>query len=211
MNVLVIAPHPDDEAIGCGGTLCKHVRDGDRVVAVFLTSGELGLKQFAREKAWSIREKEARNAAKILGLAGTIFLRGPDWMIGSKTSEIAKLLQVVLQRESPGLIYVPHPLEWHPDHAAAIRIVRAALKGGGVTTPTLRGYEVWTPLSEFDHVEDITPVMPQKLRALRAHRSQLAEFDYVRAVRGLNEYRGALAAKSRFAEVFQTIELKIRR
>jgi hypothetical protein len=50
--------------------------------------------------------------------------------------------------------------------------------------------------------------MPKKLRALRAHQSQLNEFDYVRAVRGLNQFRGELAAKCRYAEVFQTISLR---
>ena len=71
----------------------------------------------------------------------------------------------------------------------------------------VRAYEVWAPLSEFDHVEDISRVMPRKLRALRAHSSQLKEFDYERAVRGLNQFRGALAAKCRYAEVFQTTSL----
>ena len=72
MKVLVIAPHPDDESIGCGGTICKHTRARDRVAAVYLTSSELGLKKVAREKAWNIREKEPRAAAKILGLAASV-------------------------------------------------------------------------------------------------------------------------------------------
>ena len=68
MKVLVIAPHPDDESIGCGGTVALHVQRGDTVNVVFLTSGELGLKQFPREKVWKIREAEADAACKVLGV-----------------------------------------------------------------------------------------------------------------------------------------------
>jgi LmbE family N-acetylglucosaminyl deacetylase len=104
------------------------------------------------------------------------------------------------------LIYLPHPAEWHPDHQAALPVVRAALRRTGLRAPILRGYEVWTPLTEHDHVENITSVMRHKLQAIRAHQSQLAgEFDYERAVIGLNQFRGALAGKCAYAEVFQTL------
>ena len=79
MNVVVIAPHPDDEAIGCGGSICLHHSRGDRVTAVFLTSGELGLKHLPADEACRIREAEARAAATILGIAAIDFLRLPDW------------------------------------------------------------------------------------------------------------------------------------
>src|SRR5206468_7486110 len=59
--------------IGCGGTICRHTSRGDRVVAVFLTSGELGLKRLPREQAWAVRETEARRAARILRIAQTEF------------------------------------------------------------------------------------------------------------------------------------------
>jgi N-acetylglucosamine malate deacetylase 1 len=116
-----------------------------------------------------------------------------------------------LKREMPEMIYLPHPLEWHPDHQAAWPIVQAALRQCRMAGIELRGYEVWTPLSLYDHVENISAVMPRKLRAVRAHRSQLAEFNYTRAVRGLNEYRGELAGRCRYAEVFQTLMWKPRR
>src|SRR5258708_34888718 len=79
MNILVIAPHPDDETLGCGGTLCLHARGGGRVTAVFLTSGELGLKQLPRREAHLVRERETVRAASILGLAQLHFLRCADW------------------------------------------------------------------------------------------------------------------------------------
>lgn len=202
MNILVIAPHPDDESIGCGGAVCLHTDRGDRVTAVFLTSGELGLKNLPREKAWAIREREARRAAKILGLADLFFLRQPDWFLGEHIDATAEKLFPILEGELPELIYLPHAAEWHPDHKAALPIVRGALEKIKIFSPILRTYEVWTPLPEHNHVEDISAVMPRKLRAIRAHRSQLQEFDYARAMRGLNQYRGVIAGKYSFAEVF---------
>jgi len=208
MNVLVIAPHPDDESIGCGGALCLHAGRGDRITAVFLTSGELGLKHLPRQDAWLTREREATRAAKILGIARMFFLRLADWFVCDAVEKGAAKLRPILKRAKPDLIYLPHEEEWHPDHKAALPLLRVALKDSPVATPTLRAYEVWTPLTAHDHVEDISAVMPRKLRALRAHRSQLREFDYVRAVSGLNQFRGALAARRPYAEVFQSVDLK---
>jgi N-acetylglucosamine malate deacetylase 1 len=205
MHVLVLAPHPDDEAIGCGGSVCLHVAKGDTVSVLFLTSGELGLKQLSRENAWKIREAEARKSCAILGITHTEFLRGPDWMITDAAKDFAPLLARTLCSTPPGLIYLPHPSDGHPDHQACLPLLRAALAKSVVIAPELRGYEVWTPLSQHDVVQDISAVMPRKLRALRAHRSQLHEFDYVRAVKGLNGYRGVLAARCAYAEVFQTL------
>jgi LmbE family N-acetylglucosaminyl deacetylase len=206
MNILVVAPHPDDEAIGCGGTLCKHSDRKDRTVVVFLTSGEMGLTRLPREQAWRTREGEAAKAVDILGVTEAKFLRLPDWHVGDYVEEGTKLLQPVLKREKPEIVYLPNPHEWHPDHRAAVTIVRSALRRSGVSTFVL-GYEVWTPIAEAHHTEDITKVMPRKLRAIRAHRSQLVEIDYVRATKGLNQYRGEMSSRFRYAEVFQRVEL----
>src|SRR5262249_31623279 len=146
---------------------------------------------------------EAAAAAEVLGLADLAFLRRPDWFVGEGVDEAAALLRPVLAREAPQFIYLPHDREWHPDHGAALAVVRAALRDSGIPVPDLLTYEVWTPLSEYDQVTDITPVMARKLRAVRCYRSQLAGFRYDRAVRGLNQYRGALAARCRYAEVFR--------
>ena len=72
---------------------------------------------------------------------------------------------------------------------------------------SLLTYEVWTPLTDYNHVEDITPVMSRKVKAIRSYGSQLKAFRYDRAVRGLNQYRGVLAARSTYAEVFGSAEL----
>lgn len=202
-NILVIAPHPDDEVIGCGGAIRLRVERGERVVVVFLTSGELGLKTLPRSEAWETREHEARRAARVLGLAQLHFLRQPDWMLGEHVPAAARLLRPILESERPKVIYLPHPGDGHPDHQATWPILRAALRRCRTLKPELLAYEVWTPLAHHDVVVNISRVMSRKLRALRAHRSQLTEFDYVSAVSGLNQFRGALAGKCRWAEVFQ--------
>jgi LmbE family N-acetylglucosaminyl deacetylase len=205
MNIVVIAPHPDDESIGCGGTLRLHAQRGDRVAVVYLTSGELGLKKLPRERAWDVREAEARKAATILGLAEPVFLRCPDWVLDEHLEAAASALVSSLKAERPEMVYLPHPLEWHPDHKAALPILWSAIDESGVSPATVRGYEIWTPMPDFDHVESIDTVMPIKLRAIRAYRSQLEQLPYDRAIRGLNEYRGAIAGRCRFAEVFKLI------
>src|SRR5688572_2608047 len=141
MNVVVIAPHPDDESIGCGGAICRHADAGDRVTAVFLTSGELGLKHLPREAAWQTREAEAKAAGKILGIAEMRFLRQPDWMLADVIHSAAAALAEVLTGERPELIYVPHPREWHPDHKAAGEILKQSLGICVLPVPEIRGYE----------------------------------------------------------------------
>jgi LmbE family N-acetylglucosaminyl deacetylase len=205
-SVLVIAPHPDDEAIGCGGTLCLHAQRGDRIQVAFLTSGERGIPGAAGPIAGAVREGEARAAGQVLGLDGIAFLRLPDLGLQERIGSAAQHLHEVLQSQPPGIIYLPHPEDDHPDHQAALPLVRAALaRFSGRTLPELRLYEVWSPMTRHGWAEDISPFMAQKLRAVRCYQSQLQLFRYDRAVQGLNRYRGCLAARCRYAEVFQDV------
>jgi len=203
---LVVAPHPDDEAIGCGGVICKQKARGEETAAVFLTSGEMGLKQHAAEVARQIREGEARRSAEVLGIAHCDFLRGPDWTLADALDSVVGPLAAVLREWQPDRIFLPHPNDAHPDHQAALPLVQRALAASGIAPPELLGYEVWTPLGSYDRVEDISEFMATKLQALKAHVSQLNFYNYPRAVEGLNCYRGALAARCAFAEVFATLE-----
>jgi LmbE family N-acetylglucosaminyl deacetylase len=203
-TVVVIALHPDDEAIGCGGTICLHRRRGDSVRVVFLTSGARGLEGVPEQTVRSIREAEAKEAGKALGVEGLGFLPLPDLGLGDHARAAADKLLEVLNEHPPDVIYLPHPNESHPDHAATLPIVRAALAEfrGRPQPPELRGYEIWNPLATCDWVEDISAVIRQKMGAVRCYRSQLRVFRYDRAARGLNQYRGVMGAGSRYAEAF---------
>jgi LmbE family N-acetylglucosaminyl deacetylase len=207
-RVLVIAPHPDDEAIGCGGAVCLHRRRGDPVHVVFLTSGERYTKDVPAETNRCLREAEAEQAGRVLDVQGLEFLRLPDLGLSESIDGTADRLRAVLDTRAPDVLYLPHPGESHPDHAAVLPIVCAALAGLSTLDrlPELRGYEVWSPLTRYHWVEDVSAVMAQKLRAVRCYRSQLRFFRYDAAVRGLNRYRGILGAGSRYAEAFVTLD-----
>jgi N-acetylglucosamine malate deacetylase 1 len=205
VNLLVIAPHPDDEAIGCGGAISLHIDRGDRVGVAFLTSGELGMADQPAPQSCAVREAEAENAAQVLGLSWIEFLRLPDQGLARQSAAASAALAPFIARHRPDVILLPHPEDQHPDHQASLPIARAALAATGVSAE-LRGYEVWTPLSCWHYVEDITAVMPRKLQAIACYRSQLLQFRYDRAAAGLNQYRGALAARSDYAEVMTWLD-----
>jgi LmbE family N-acetylglucosaminyl deacetylase len=201
MKVLVIAPHPDDESFGCGGALIRHAKEGDEIHVVYLSSGEYSLRHLDRENAWKIREREAESAAEVLGVTALTFLRQPDWFVGEKTEHAAERLARVLGDRHPDQVYLPHSGDWHPDHQAAEPIVARALTTIGVNLGVSRRYEVWTPLPAYDYVADITDLIETKLAALDCYRSQ-SYFKLGRAAEGLAAYRGAMATRTDYAEVF---------
>jgi N-acetylglucosamine malate deacetylase 1 len=202
MNILVIAPHPDDESIGCGGSICLHTDRGNRVRVVFLTSGELGLRGLPAGDAKRIREQEAERVAELLGVAALSFLRFPDGYLNTCISQAAQALRPILEHEMPRLIYLPHEYDSHPDHNIATSIVRAALVENRAIMPSLLGYEVWTPLYHYNYVVDITAAMSRKLRAIRRYRSQIMQHRYDRMSLELNRYRGHFAFRNNYAEAF---------
>jgi LmbE family N-acetylglucosaminyl deacetylase len=169
---------------------------------VFLTSGECGVAGVSPETAGAIRESEAKAAGEVLLLDRLEFLHLPDLGVADQIDSGAFRLRAILAALAPSVIYLPHPGEAHPDHQATLPLVRRALASGTVV-PELRLYEVWSPMTAHGWAEDISPFMRRKLRAVRCYQTQLETFRYDRAVRGLNQYRGCLAARCRYAEVFQ--------
>lgn len=201
-RVLVLSPHPDDESIGCGGTLLRHLESGANIRVVFLTSGEAGGHGRQATETLRIREEEAKAAAAILGLTDLEFWRQPDGGLRA-TGAVVERLRETLEKFRPETVYVTHDREMHSDHRASARLLRQALKGTQLK-PRVLMYEVWTPIQKINEIVDISPYMETKLRAVRAYRSQCAEVGFVAAVRGLNRYRGELHSwpGGDYAEVF---------
>jgi LmbE family N-acetylglucosaminyl deacetylase len=186
--VLVLAAHPDDEAIGCGGTVRRHVLDADRVSAVFLTSGEAG--GHGIDDPGGAREREARSAAAILGIEPIEFWHEPDGRLRARAALVERLAGE-LRRRRVSLLYAPHSEDDHADHRAAARIARGAVARAGRRIE-LRGFEIWSPLRTADHVVDISDVLEDKLRAIRAYRSQCDVMPFDEAFKGLARYRGEM-------------------
>lgn len=208
MHVLVITPHPDDEAIGCGGTLLRHVEHGDRVSVIFLTSGEKGGHGRREEETARLREQEARQAAVLLGIDAFEFWHLPDGGV-AVTEELVARVRERINSDEMQLIYVPHAGEMHADHQAAASLVGTAAKGLPTERrPEVRMYEVWTPLQEMDEIVDISSYMERKLAAVRAYASQCSVLRFDDAIAGLNRYRGEMHSwpGGDYAEVFLRME-----
>lgn len=202
-RVLVLSPHPDDETIGCGGTLLRHLAAGDDVRVVFLTSGERGGHGRSEAETIRVRESEARNAAKILGLHDLEFWHQPDGKLRA-TAALTARLKKTLKAFRPHIVYLPHDKEMHDDHRAAVRLLRKALALDARKPPDVLMFEVWTPTQQLDEIVDISEYMEKKLRAVHAYRTQCAVMGFVPAVRGLNRYRGEMHSwpGGDYAEVF---------
>ena len=207
-KVLVISPHPDDESIGCGGTLRKHIIEGDLVEVIFLTSGEKGGHGKPEEETVKTRENESVAAAGILEISKIEFWREPDGAFKATDANVQRLVEK-MQAFRPDVLYVPHQDEDHPDHREAAILVNKAVSliHCMIAKPNVWMYEVWTPIQHFDHIVDISPYVAIKRTAIRAHKSQCEVLDFEEAILGLNRYRGEMFSwpEGDYAEIFQKL------
>lgn len=197
-NVLVLAPHMDDETIGCGGTLALHAQRGARITVVFLTDGRNGSSEVntlygeqrerKQQELIELRTTEARAALQRLGAHRMICLDAEDGAL-EKCDWAAEKLRDVLLKQQPDLVYLPFYLEEHPDHRAASRVLLDAASGTSLQFQCM-GYEVWTPLFPNCLVR-IDATVEVKKQALREYASQLKQCDYLHASIGLNAHRSA--------------------
>jgi LmbE family N-acetylglucosaminyl deacetylase/GT2 family glycosyltransferase len=203
-RLLVLAPHPDDEVIGCGGLVALHLRDGRKVRVVVATDG--GQAGDPRE-----RQKESRAALASLGPAEIEFLNFPDRHLGENGGFAAALRDIMVDFQ-PDLIAVPGAIEIHPDHLALSHtlcdvIARDKALFADLAVARVAFYEVSHPLRPNTLV-DITSVADAKYAAIAMHTTQLAFRDYVSYARGLNAYRAmSLTPGVKYAEAYYVVPL----
>ncbi len=204
-RLLILAPHPDDEVIGCGGLLALHLRDGRSVRVLIATDGrEAG--DAAQREAESIR------ALASLGEVPVDFLHIPDRRLDADDKSLLDRIRSLLVEYRPDLIAVPSPAEIHPDHVALSRAFCSLIQSDSELFATLAVtrvafYEVSAPIRP-NALVDISAVAESKYDAIRTHESQIALRDYVAYARGLNAYRAmTLPPETAFAEAYWLIPL----
>ncbi|WP_028323417.1 PIG-L family deacetylase [Desulfatirhabdium butyrativorans] len=189
-RVLVLAPHPDDETIGCGGTLALHRLAGGPVRVVFLTDGSKGTadacvtaEQCARE-----RRQEALAACAALGISDVVFWDYEDRRLCDARCSLNRLIETI-EDFRPERIYVPSILEFHPDHRmTAFLIGDFASSVAGFDDVEIWMYEVNQPVC-VNTLVDISPVLDRKQSALACYASQLKVRPYDAVSLALNRFR----------------------
>lgn len=220
MNILIISPHPDDEVIGCGGTIIKHIENGDHVRLLYISSGgNLASEGFTGHERVITRENEAIECCKILGVDDFYFLKEKERYLQYTQRFIEKAV-LELRAFKPEIIYFPHSKESDADHRICFHVFNDACWLSTVPDfckesyevsihmPEIRLFEVWTPLEQFNLTSDISSQMNKKIKALEEYKSQLKSCRYDLAIKGLNLYRAIMGGRAKkFAEVFQVNHL----
>lgn len=185
-HVLVIFPHPDDEAFGVSGTITSYIKQGTPVTYACLTLGEmgrnLGKPPFAtRESLPDIRRKELKKAAETMGLTDLRMMGLRDKTLEFEDDdEMKNMVKNLLDELKPSVVISFYPgFAVHPDHEATARaVVRAMREIDESERPALHAVafanDTEEKLGQADIVNDIQHVQEDKLNTMRAHISQTA-------------------------------------
>ncbi|SVD07089.1 uncharacterized protein METZ01_LOCUS359943 [marine metagenome] len=204
-RVLVVAPHPDDETLGVGGTIAKFSAQGDEVF-VLMVSGHLP--PLYNREDYEITVSEAHSAFDLLGVAKSKFLEIPATMIGDQPlHEVNGRISKIFNEFNPHMVFCPFP-DRHIDHRLVFDSVMVATRpvGVGKDIEIVAAFET---LSETHwnapHIEpnftpnwviDITKHIDKKLDAMKCYESQVVDFPgprSIQAVEALAKFRGTQA------------------
>lgn len=209
-SVLVIGPHPDDQELGMGGTIVKLVRQGHTVHIVDMTNGEP-----TPRGSVELRAKESAEAAKVMGVQRTLLGLPNREVVHDLPSrhKLAALIRV----HKPNILFVPYPVDAHPDHVAVTKIAEDARFDAKLTRSTIPG-EPWHPKRIIyyfcTHLRmnfpatfciDITDTIDVKMKAIARYESQISRDLADMVYTGAGWFGSRMGVK--FAEPFFTHEM----
>src|SRR5271157_1185872 len=227
-SALAIVAHPDDIEFGMVGTLARWRKAGARIGYVLCTSGDVGIAEpgMTRARATEIREAESLAAAQIVGVKHVVFLREPDGLL-EPTLALRKKLVREIRRFKPEVVVCNDPaVIWagsdyinHPDHrAAGVAAIDATFPAAG--QPNLfedlaeEGLSAHKPRKLFatswgeavDLYVNIEETIDLKINALRAHKSQMGDWDPEPMIRQWAADRGK-GKEMAYAEAYRVVTL----
>jgi LmbE family N-acetylglucosaminyl deacetylase len=226
-SAMAIVAHPDDIEYSCAGTMARWAKAGTRICYVLCTSGDVGIDEpgMTRSRATTIREAEQLEAARITGVEDVVYLREPDGMLVS-TLELRKKLVREIRRFKPEVVVCGDPtIVWagadyinHPDHRAAATAALDAvfpaagqpnlfedLAQEGLTAHKPRKVYVttWDGADLYINIEETIDI---KIQALRAHKSQMRDWDPETMIREWATESGK-GKEMAYAEGFRVVTL----
>jgi len=215
-KILVIAPHPDDEVLGCGGTIAKFSKEGHAVYVAILTKAgpplyDLSLVEEAR--------RDALASHKLLGVKDTFFCDLPAANVDTVPHhQVNQIIVDVLKKIQPEIVFIPFGGDIHLDHQCIFLSSLVALRPNQFKYPSwVCAYEVlsetnWNATFSISSFQpnlfvDITGFLDLKLQAFSLQRSQVKEFPHERSLKALEALallRGSTVHRSA-AEAFVVI------
>lgn len=186
-NILVFAPHPDDEIIGAGGTLLKHVAVGNPIHIVFVTDGRKGRShKQTSDEIIAIRKNEAIIVCERLGATYT-FLGCEDGNYKPEQTKI-EVIKNLIKDLNPSDIFLPHSNDSHRDHFITNLLFYLSIDSMEASNRSIWEYEVWAPLIP-NTVINISNEFTKKNDLMCIYKSQLQLISYLEIMEGLNKYR----------------------
>ena len=216
MKVLVIAPHPDDEILGVGGTMAKRSAKGDEVYVCVVTKG---CPPLFNESFIEQGRAECREADRLAGAKETLFLDFPAVMLETVPRyEFNGKIGEVIAKIRPDEVYIPHRGDMQLDHQMVVDAAMVALRPKyahtvcriyAYETLSETGWNIPNTVNEFipNVYEDISNFLDTKIKAMEIFKSQLAEYPNARsvgAIEALARYRGSTVSVNA-AEAFSLV------
>lgn len=226
-RVMAIMAHPDDPEFSCAGTVARWAKAGAKICYVLCTSGDVGIAKpgMTRQEAATIRETEQREACRVTGVQEVVFLGEPDGML-VPTLDLRKKLVREIRRFRPEVVITGDPTRvWsgdsyinHPDHRAASAAALDAVfpaagqpnlfeeiaeEGFKAHKPRKVYVTIWDEADVFVNIEE---TIETKIEALRAHKSQMKDWDPEPRIKEWAASRGK-GKEMAYAECFRVITL----
>jgi len=208
MKILVIAPHPDDEVLGMGGTI-KKLSKKNKIILCVVSEGATA--QYKDKKMIKVRRDSCKKTAKILGISQTIFLDYPDMRLNLSHLDINKKLEEIVEKYRPEIVYTAPKNDLNLDHQMVFNSTLVACRPKSGVKQILC-YEIQgnTKVPFVPNVfENIEKEFPYKIKGFKMYESEVEEFPNPRsitAIENLAIQRGVESGTKK-AEAFELIRV----